>query len=357
MRKLGLVVAFVLGLIGLGATPSLAQSAADVPVCAGVQLLSPADGAVLDPDYRVRFTWSAEPKGTASRDWVSIRLGATKDGNFSIAEGTHAKAEKGQYKAFARGRPGIYTWFVIFKDAKGHVICMSKSRTYVVGDNSSNESLMAQASNPTVTVTVSKGKYIVHLMGNPAGRFTPATDNTTGYAGGVANWEKPGNTYVDSVDATGAHDWQALGYDSLEIWGNGDGNVIVGSNKGDTIYGLAGNDVIAGLGGDDTINGGDESCSAFCTAGDAISGGDGNDTINGGNETCAGFCSAGDAISGDDGSDTINGGDETCVGFCNAGDALTGNFPFNIEDGDKDVVNGQGGNDTAVGTGADVVTP
>src|SRR5690349_6928890 len=101
MRAFGLIVAFVLGLIGLTTAPSLAQSAADVPVCAGVSLTSPADGVVLQDDYRVKFTWSAEPKGTASREWVSIRIDADKNGNFSIAEGTHAKADKGAYKAFA----------------------------------------------------------------------------------------------------------------------------------------------------------------------------------------------------------------------------------------------------------------
>ena len=81
MRRFGLVVAFVLGLIGLATSPSLAQSAADVPVCAGVSLTSPANGAVLQDDYRVKFTWSGEPKGAASREWVSIRIDADKNGN------------------------------------------------------------------------------------------------------------------------------------------------------------------------------------------------------------------------------------------------------------------------------------
>jgi Ca2+-binding RTX toxin-like protein len=368
MRKFGLIIAFVLGLMGLATAPSLAQSAADVPVCAGVSLTSPADGAVLQDDYRVKFTWSAEPKGTASREWVSIRLGGDKNGNFSIAGGTHAKADKGAYKAFARGRPGIYTWFVLFKDARGHIICMSKTRKYIIGDQ--EFASLSGGTEAGVTVTYSKTlkRYVVVLNGRRGGSPSP-------YVG-------PADLIVASNDYDGSGAPPA-GYDGLEIHGNNKDNKIKGSSGSDLIFGYAGNDDIRGNAGDDTINGGDESCGAFCAAGDEISGGDGNDTINGGNESCGALCTAGDRISGgngddtinggdescgalcgagdritgDDGSDTINGGNETCTALCTAGDLATGNFPGNAEDGDKDVVNGQGGSDAVSGTGADVVTP
>jgi len=286
MRRLAVFLVFLLGLIGLGAAPGLAATtpaimkAADVPLCADVELTAPPNGAVLQSDYRVRFTWSGEPKGTASREWVSIRIDSDKNGDFSIAEGTHAKADRGAYKAFARGRPGIYTWFVIFHDAKGKIICMSKTRTYVIGEQNFAS---ADTGGPTVTVTVSsKGRYVVHLMG------FRGTDTTTGYAGGVANWEKPGDTYIDSLDATGSHDWQAQGYSGLDVWGNGDLNIIVGSDKADNLYGLGKTDLIDGGKGDDSINGG--------TGIDFLGGGDGNDKIDGG----PGF----DIVDGGPGSDT-----------------------------------------------------
>jgi len=342
MRRLAVFLVFLLGLIGLGAAPGLAATtpaimkAADVPLCAGVELTAPPNGAVLQSDYRVRFTWSGEPKGTASREWVSIRIDSDKNGDFSIAEGTHAKADRGAYKAFARGRPGIYTWFVIFHDAKGKVICMSKTRTYIVGEQNFAS---ADTGGPTVTVTVSsKGRYVVHLMG------FRGTDITTGYAGGAANWEKPGDTYVDAADAVGLHDWKALGYDGVDIWGNGDSNVIIGSDKNDKIYGLAGSDLINGGKGDDIINGGNEKCFVFC--GDYIDGGAGNDVINGGDETCVAFC--GDIIVGGDGSDTIHGG--------SGNDIITGNLPFNVDDGDADTGSGDAGLDFIGNQPGDTIT-
>ena len=340
MRKLGFFVLLVMAAIGLLVTPTLAQA---VAVCANVHLTAPADGAALDPDYETHFRWDAEPRGTASRDWVSVRIDSTNKGKVSVTDGVHAKADKGNYRAYARGADGVYIWFVVFKDAKGHVICMSEQRTYIVGAYSAEGTI--NNSSVVAAAKASLGRYVVHLMGY---KFT---DNTTGYAGGTANWEKAGDTYDDATDAVGAHDWKALGYDGVDFWGNGDTNIIVGSDKDDKIYGLGGSDVLSGGKGNDTINGGDESCFALCAVGDLISGGDGDDTINGGNESCTALCSAGDTISGGDGNDTINGGDESCGAFCSAGDDIhgdNGNDTINGGKGD-DTLNGDAGNDTING--------
>ncbi|MEO8756521.1 MAG: hypothetical protein ABI398_02045 [Devosia sp.] len=131
MRKFGLVVSLLMASFGLSAMPNTVAAAApapltsDVSICPGVKLTAPADGAVLDRDYKARFTWTAEPKGTRTRDWVSIQLDVKKGGKFSVSGGTHAAADRGIYRTFGRGRPGVYTWFVLFKDAKGKIICMS----------------------------------------------------------------------------------------------------------------------------------------------------------------------------------------------------------------------------------------
>lgn len=357
MRKLGFLVFLFLAAIGLAAMPTVAQAAANVAICASVHLTGPADGAELDPDYQTRFSWSAEPRGTASRDFVSVRVDTKNKGKVTLTDGTHVKAQKGIHTAYGRGEAGVYIWFVVFKDAKGRVICMSEQRTYIVGAYSA-EGILSNADNSSpaavAAAKASLGRYIVHLMGYRG------TDNTTDYAGGTANWEKHGDSYNDATDAVGIHDWKALGYDGVDIWGNGDDNIIIGSNQGDNIFGLAGNDKLLGKGGDDTINGGDESCKTLfgkCEAGDEIDGGSGNDTINGGNESChvlVGKCVAGDDIKGGDGDDTINGGDESCgvfIGHCDAGDTISGgkgNDKLNGGGGD-DTINGDDGNDTING--------
>ena len=132
MRKSGLIVLFLLG--GLAATPSMAKDADEVPVCTGVQLLTPADGATLEKNYSARFTWNAEPLKMASGDWMSMRLDANDEG--TVTDGVALTAQKGSYTALKRGHPGTYAWFVMFYDAKGAAICMSPSRTYVVADSS-----------------------------------------------------------------------------------------------------------------------------------------------------------------------------------------------------------------------------
>mgnify|MGYP001597847698 CR=1 FL=1 len=101
MRKFGLVVLLLMATFGLSASPNTAAAAApaplvsDVSTCPAVKLTAPADGAVLDRDYKVRFTWSAEPKGTKTRDWVSIKLDVKNGAKFSVSGGTHAAADRG----------------------------------------------------------------------------------------------------------------------------------------------------------------------------------------------------------------------------------------------------------------------
>lgn len=368
MRKFGLVVLLLMATFGLSASPNTAAAAAppplvsDVSTCPAVKLTAPADGAVLDRDYKVRFTWSAEPKGTKTRDWVSIKLDVKKGGKFSVNGGKHAAADRGAYRTFGRGDAGIYTWFVLFKDAKGRVICMSPARTYVVVEAASTAmSYFTSGGAPTVTVALVKGRYVVRLQGSS-------------YAGAF-NREVASDNYNDKNDATGQYDWQAQGFTGLDVYGNDNDNTIVGSALGDNLYGLGGNDTIKGKDGDDYIEGGDESCAAGffrkCGAGDTIEGGKGDDTIKGGNEECGAAvfatCDAGDNIDGGQGKDTIIGGNEKCgvavFAGCNAGDTINGgNDDDTISGGNEecgavalagcnagDTINGNGGKDTITG--------
>lgn len=342
MRALGAVLLLLVTSFFAMTVPTMAQSS--LRACSNVSLTGPADGAVLDDGYRTNFTWSAEPRGTASREWVSVRVDG--DGNVSFDDAQHKKADPRLYKGFARGRPGIYAWAVIFYDAKGNPLCISPPRTYIIpGAGVASLSSDGSASGELAAAKAALGRYVVKLAGSS-------------YAGSF-NREVNADNYDDLVDGTGAFDWKAQGYTGLDLHGNDKANVLKGSNLGDNIWGYGGNDLIQGRGGNDTIRGGNEQCKAEglvkgCTAGDAIDGGDGDDTIYGGDESCSAKgilvgCTAGDAISGGAGNDTIYGGDETCkasgLAGCTAGDAISGGSG-------KDTINGQGGND-AISGGAD----
>lgn len=300
---------------------------AQLRTCAGVDLTAPADGAVLDAGYRANFTWDSEPRGTAKREWVSVRVDADDD-SFSFDDAKRADAQARSYKGFARGRPGVYAWAVIFYDAKGNPICQSEARTYVIAGGGF-ESLSGQSS---AAVKAALGRYIIRL-----------SSATNTFYTGPANRQITGDDYNDDTDAD---DWKALGYTGLEIYGSQKNNKIKGSNLSDV------------------IKGGDEECSVSqgflsgCNAGDEIDGGDGDDIIDGGNEKCTvtgsllSGCAAGDSIRGGKGNDTINGGNETCsvggsvLSSCTRGDIILGG------DG-NDTINGNGGNDALSGQNGD----
>jgi Ca2+-binding RTX toxin-like protein len=315
MRSLGAVLLLLITSFFAMTAPTMAQSS--LRVCPGVDLTGPADGAVLDPSYRTNFTWDSEPRGTASREWVSVRVDLDET-SFSFEDAKKAKAERRLYKGFARGRPGIYAWAVIFYDAKGNPICQSEARTYVV-IGAGFASLSGTSDGAIAAIKAALGRYVVRLTGGGAGDIA--------YNGPV-NEDVAGFIYVDGFSNT--VDWQAKGYDGLDVHGTNKPDIILGSNKGDRLYGHEGNDIIAGFDGDDRIEGGNEFCLAGgCVAGDLLVGDQGNDTIIGGDETCLalGGCIAGDVILGGDGIDTISGGNETCAAFgsCSAGDAIDGN--------------------------------
>lgn len=322
MRNLYAVLFLLLTSFFPMTAPAAAQS--NLRQCPAVDLTGPADGAVLDPGYRINFTWDSEPRGTASREWVSVRVDLDDD-SFSFDDAKRAKAEPRSYKGFARGRPGIYAWAVIFYDRNGNPICQSEARTYVVV----GAGFASLSDTSSSAVKAALGRYIVKLAGSS-------------YAGAF-NREVAGDNYDDLADATGAFDWKAQGYAGLDVHGNDNDNVIRGSNQGDNIYGYRGNDTIRGRGGDDHIEGGNEVCvGLFCRAGDDVAGGDGNDKIVGGNEGClAVVCEAGDTIRGGSGEDDIEGGDEGCLAvFCRSGDDIEAG-------GDADKVNG--GNEVCIG--------
>jgi Ca2+-binding RTX toxin-like protein len=317
------VIASILILLfaSLFTTASLAQAA--LRECPTVDLLGPADGAVLDPGYRVDFTWDSEPRGTASREWISVKVDLD-DASFTFENAKHEAAERGLYKGFARGTPGVYAWAVIFYDADGNPICQSEARTYFVTGTGFADAPANFQPGGVAVVKVSLGRYVIVLTG--------FSGNDGIYTGGKPFKEVKSDFY----DGTGQ---VPDGYDGLEIWGNNNINFIKGSEKSDEIHGgdescsaLGGcsvGDVIDGGDGDDTIFGGNESCGALgiCTAGDIIAGGEGNDTIFGGDEGCIalGACSAGDLIAGGNGDDTITGGQEDCLGgACNAADVIDG---------------------------------
>ena len=72
MRSLGAVLLLLITSFFAMTVPTMAQSS--LRTCAGVDLTGPADGAVLDPGYRTNVTRDSEPRGTASREWVSVRV-------------------------------------------------------------------------------------------------------------------------------------------------------------------------------------------------------------------------------------------------------------------------------------------
>lgn len=325
MRKLGAVLLLLVAAFFATTAPSLAQS---LRQCAGVDLTGPADGAVLDPGYRANFTWDSEPRGTASREWVSVRVDLDET-SFSFEDAKKAKAEPRLYKGFARGRPGVYAWAVIFYDAKGNPICQSEARTYVVAGGGF-DSLSGQSSAAAVKAAL--GRYIIRLSSG---------DNT--FYTGPAHRQVASKDYNDDTDAD---NWKALGYTGLEIYGSQHNNKIKGSNLSDV------------------IRGGNETCSvnngflSGCKAGDEIDGGAGDDEIFGGDETCSvsdsllSGCKAGDDIKGGDGNDLVHGGNESCsvtnsaLAGCDDGDDIEGN-------GGNDTINGNGGNDDIEGNAGD----
>ncbi len=362
MRSTAAVLAFIMMAVMAWASPAMAQ--ANIPLCPNVDLLTPADGAVLDTSYRTNFTWSSEPRGTASREWVSVRVdGDATSASFSFEDARKVKAEPRSHKEFARGRPGIYAWTVIFYDANGNPICQSEARTYVIL-GAGFASLSDQSSAAAIAAAkAALGRYIIVLTGN----------GSEGAYGGTGTPDRfyASNNYDDTTaDNDG---WQAKGYTGLEIWGNKNNNKIVGSNLSDVIYGgdescidwkcKAGDD-INGRDGNDEIYGGNEQCVGLsCVAGDKIRGGNGKDTIYGGNEQClAGSCLAGDNISGDAGEDTLYGGNEQCTAIlCVAGDTISGGTENdNIKGGNEqcvglcsagDTITGNAGSDTMMGEG------
>jgi Ca2+-binding RTX toxin-like protein len=259
--------------------PSMAQS--KFRTCGGVDLTAPADGAVLDPGYRVNFTWDSEPRGTASRDWVAIRVDAVDANSFSFDNAKKAKAERRLYKGFARGRPGVYAWAVVFYDAKGNPICQSEARTFVViGSGFASLSSANSASGAAAAAAkAALGNWVVRLTGFAAG--------DAGY-NGPANQNVWGTIYIDALNPV---DWQGQGYTGLEVHGTKLPDLIVGSGKDDVLNGYGGVDTISGGDGNDTINGG--------SSGDFLNGDGGNDTINGG--------TGNDLMTGGSGNDTLNG--------------------------------------------------
>jgi len=326
MRKIGYLFVFLLGMMGLAATPTMAATpaATDAPICKGIELTAPADGAVLSRTYQTNFKWNAEPRGTASRDWVSIAINA-KHGKVTLGTPTNRKADRGHFRLHANGHPGVYNWFVLFYNANGKVICMSEQRTYVIGDGNSLVSAIGNHFGTYKIPAIVLGRYIIVLTGNGSEGKYGGT--------GTVNRYFAGNDYKDGSDHDG---WQAAGYTGLEIWGNDNNNDIAGSDLSDEIHG------------------GNETCSAgtfsSCGAGDTIHGGDGDDVIYGGDETCSAAslaaCGAGDIINGDKGDDTIYGGDESCsakfLGVCAGGDAIDGGEG-------SDTIDGQGGTDAITG--------
>ena len=303
-------------------TASLAQAA--LRECPTVDLTGPTDGAVLDPGYRVNFTWDSEPRGTASREWISVKVDLD-DASFTFENAKHEAAERGLYKGFARGTPGVYAWAVIFYDAEGNPICQSEARTYFVTGTGFADAPANFQPGGVAVVKVSLGRYVIVLTGKSGND-------------GIYTGNKPFQNVKDDVyDGTGK---VPDGYDGLEIWGNNNVNVIKGSEKSDVIHGgdercVGGvhcvvGDYIDGGDGDDTIDGGDEGCAFYvtCLAGDIIIGGAGNDTIDGGDEGCAfgGPCLAQDLIDAGSGNDTVDSGDSACflAGPCNTLDVIVG---------------------------------
>jgi len=341
MRSLSAVLLLLITSFFAMTAPTMAQST--LRTCAGVDLTGPADGAVLDPGYRANFTWDSEPRGTASREWVSVRVDLDET-SFSFEDAKKAKAEPRLYKGFARGRPGIYAWAVIFYDANGNPICQSEAQTYVV-IGAGFASLSGTSDGAIAAVKAALGRYVVKLAGSSYG--------------GAFNREVGSDNYDDLADATGAFDWKAQGYAGLDVHGNDNDNKLRGSNQGDNIFGYGGNDTIRGRGGNDYIEGGNEACIGACNAGDDIEGGDGDDTILGGSEACGGLCTAGDDIRGGAGKDNIQGGNEACGALCSAGDDIEGGADDDqIAGGDEgcialcgagDSIEGNGGNDVITG--------
>lgn len=294
--------------------------------------------------------------------------GDATSASFSFEDARKVKAEPRSHKEFARGRPGIYAWTVIFYDANGNPICQSEARTYVIL-GAGFASLSDQSSAAAIAAAkAALGRYIIVLTGN----------GSEGAYGGTGTPDRfyASNNYDDTTaDNDG---WQAKGYTGLEIWGNKNNNKIVGSNLSDVIYGgddfckasgkkasCAAGDDINGAVGDDLISGGNDRCEvsglfASCTAGDKINGGAGNDIINGGDETCSasgfGVCIvAGDAINGGDGNDTINGnGGNDLLSGGNDNDTIDGGAGVDLmfgEAGDDkiDTNAGNTGFDTGIG--------
>jgi ribosomal protein S27E len=227
--RLGLAMAALAAVL----LPSVSP-AASAPVCSGIALLSPASGQHFIGTRPIHFSWSGEPAGTASRDLHLAALDGSEvvtplDGRFSDTVKVKMAGDLG--------------WAVVFKDAKGRVLCNSPAGLIAAGSGGGKAAISGGASLSTAVAGAAPlpPRLVVGFTNN--GRLVIVLQNTP-YTGQYSKLVPS-----DNYDGTNEDLMGAVG---IELYANNADNIIMGSPGNDIIRLYAGTDSIDGGGGDDT---------------------------------------------------------------------------------------------------------
>jgi Ca2+-binding RTX toxin-like protein len=222
----------------LFSVPAIAQS---VPVCQGIELVSPAAGKHFLGSRPIFFRWSGEPVGTISRE---LHLAAL-DGSETVVP------LDGRFSDTVRVRmTGDLAWAVVFLDANGTPICTTPIGLLAAGPGggtagASGSSLSNNSGAAATPPAVPAPRLVVGFTNN--GRLVIVLQNTP-YTGQYSKL-----VAADSYDLTTEDLMGAMG---VELHGNNSANVLKGSPGKDLIYAYGGADTLDGGAGDDLLHGG-----------------------------------------------------------------------------------------------------